>query len=153
MIKTSIGDLTEKDLIKKANEGTLPENLIITGTLYIEECPYLKALPKGLQVRDSLVLTGCTSIESLPKGLQVDGSLDLTGCTSLTALPKGLNLRGYLFLQGCTSLTALPSDIQVKWKIYADESFIQNYPFKEIPKILHLPFEDDQKQLLLERIQ
>jgi hypothetical protein len=88
-----------------------------------------------------------------PEGLKILGNLDLRKCTSLTTLPEGLQVGGFLFLEGCTSLTALPSDMKVGWTIYADESFIQNYPFKEIPKILHLPFTETLKQLLLERLQ
>jgi hypothetical protein len=168
MIETSMGILSKKDFIKKANEGSLPENLT-TISLDLTGCTSLTALPKGLKV-ENLYLRGCNSLTSLPKGIQVGGNLlcnslkklpknlkvgwtlNLSGCTSLKTLPKGLKVEGNLFLQGCTSLTALPSDMKVGWIIYADESFIQNYPFKEIPKILQLPFHEPLKQLLLERL-
>jgi len=110
------------------------------------------ALPKGLQVEGTLDLDGCISLTVLPEGLKVGWNLYLYGCTYLTALPKGLQVGGWLFLQGCTSLTALPFDMKVGKRIYANESFIQNYPFKDIPKILHLPFEYKIKSLLLERL-
>jgi hypothetical protein len=130
MIDTSIGKFSKKDFIKKANEGTLPENLITI----------------------SLDLYGCTSLKTLPSDMEVEGYLDLKGCSSLTSLPEGLKVRGDLFLNGCTSLTALPSDMKVGISLSVDESFIQNYPFKDLPKILHLPFYVDIKQLLLERL-
>jgi len=153
MIKTSIGDLTENDFIIKAREGSLPENLAIVGDLRLRECTALTALPKGLMVGGFLYLEGCTALTALPEGLQVGWSLYIDRCTSLTELPEGLQVGWGLCLSGCTSLTALPSDLKVGDEIYADESFIQNYPFKEIPKILHLPFEYELKQLLLERLQ
>jgi hypothetical protein len=153
MITTSIGKFSKKDFIQKANQGTLPEYLIIKGDFSARGCTSLKTLPKGLQVGWNLSLYGCTSLTSLPKGIKVGESLYLTGCTSLTALPKELLVGKTLYLKGCTALTALPSDMKVGWIIYADASFIQNYPFKDIPKILHLPFENDLKQLLMERLQ
>ena len=44
--------------------GTAPENLEVSGWLY---------------------LTGCTGLTALPENLQVSGSLDLIDCTGLTA--------------------------------------------------------------------
>ena len=129
MIETSIGTISKKDFIQKANEGTLPENLIIKG--YSD-------------------LRGYTTLTSLPKGLQIGWCLFIEGCTSLKTLPEGLQIKGSLILK---ELLPLPYDMIIGDKIYADESFIQNYPFKEIPKILHLPFEYELKQLLLERLQ
>jgi hypothetical protein len=131
MIKTSMGNISEKNFIKKANQGTLPENLI---------------------VKENLDLEGCKAITSLPKGLQVQGHLELNKCPSLTSLPEGLKVRGWLDLRKCPSLTALPSDTNVGIYIFVDDSFIQNYPFKDIPKILHLPFVERLKQLLLKRL-
>jgi hypothetical protein len=131
MIDTSIGKFSKKQFIKKSNEGTLPENLITI----------------------SLDLYGCTSLKTLPKGLKVEGNLYLKGCTALTVLPEGLKVGESLYLTACTALTALPSDLKVGDTIYADISLIRNYSFKEIPKILHLPFSDYLKQILMERIQ
>jgi hypothetical protein len=131
MIDTSIGKFSKEDFVQKANEGILPENLII---------------------KENLTLNECTSLRSLPKGLQVEGSLQLYGCNSLTTLPKGLQVLGWLFLTESFSLTALPSDMKVGGMIYVDDSFIQNYPFKDLPKILHLPFVERQKNVLLERL-
>jgi hypothetical protein len=132
MIETSMGILSKEEFVSKANEGTLPENLII---------------------KENFMFGGCTSLTALPDGMEVEGYLYLLGCASLKKLPKGLQTGGWINLQGCTSLTALPSDMKVGKVIYADESFIQNYPFKELPKILHLPFTLPLKQILRERIQ
>jgi hypothetical protein len=151
-IETSIGAITKKEFVSKANKGTLPENLKIYERLLLNEYTSLKTLPKGLQVSGYLSLWGCSSLTSLPEGLQVGGDLFLQGCTSLTSLPKELLVGKSLYLKGCTSLTALPSDMKVELSIYVDKSFIQNYPFKDIPKILHLPFENDLKQILRERL-
>jgi hypothetical protein len=83
----------------------------------------------------------------------VGEGLDLSGCTSLTALPDGLKVGGNLFLERCTSLTAFPAGLQVGRDLYVDSMFIEQYPFRDIPKILHLPFGDSIRRLILERIQ
>jgi len=64
------------------------------------------ALPDNLQVSGSLYLNGCTGLTALPDNLQVSGSLDLRGCTKLKALPDNLQVSGELYLRGCKRLTA-----------------------------------------------
>jgi hypothetical protein len=47
----------------------------------------------------------------------------------------------------------LPDELQVGGNIYVDQNLIEQYPFRSIPKILHLPFQEDKKKILLERLQ
>jgi hypothetical protein len=89
---------------------------------------------------------------SFPIGLQVYGCLFLGGCTSLTVLPEELHISEWLDLYVCTSLTTLPKGLKVGGTIYTDPSFIEQYPFKDLPKILHLPFLESRKQILIERL-
>jgi hypothetical protein len=173
MLKTSIGWFSSKEFCEKANEGSLPENLEVSetlcligtditslpkglhikGNLDLTSCTTIKTLPEGLNIYGYLGLYECTSLTSLSEGLKVGGNLNLGGCTSLTSLPDGLEVEGSLFLYGCSSLKSLPSDMKIERLLGVHKSFIKDYPFRDIPKILHLPFLEDLKQLLLERLQ
>ena len=42
-----------------------------------------ESLPDNLQVSGWLYLSGCTGLTALPDNLQVSGWLDLSGCTGL----------------------------------------------------------------------
>jgi hypothetical protein len=130
-VNTSIGAFSETTFIKRCNEKSFPEGLLVYGALFLSEC---------------------TTLKSLPDGLHVCGGIDLRGCTSLTALPEGLQVGKGLYLRGCTSLTALPDGLKVGGKIFVDHVSIERYPFRSIPKILHLPFLEDIKQILIERL-
>jgi hypothetical protein len=152
-IKTSVGDFFRDEFIKNCNDRSFPEGLRILGWLYLDRCTSLTALPAGLHVRGDLDLLRCTSLTALPEGLKVGGYLNLRECTSLTSLPDGLQVDARLDLEGCTSLTALPNGLQVGGFIFVDPSFIERYPFKGLPKILHLPFLGDIKKLIIERLQ
>jgi hypothetical protein len=50
-------------------------------------------------------------------------------------------------------MTALPAGLKVGETLYVDSTFIKQYPFRDIPKILHLPFGDSIRRLVLERLQ
>ena len=132
MIITSIGDFSVKKFIQRCNEGSFPKNL---------------------KIKENLDLSVCSSLKYLPSGLQFGGGLDLKGCASLTALPDGLQVGGGLDLSWCSSLTALPNGLKVGGDLYVDSMFIEQYPFKDLPKILHLPFVEDTKQLIIDRLQ
>jgi hypothetical protein len=45
----------------------------------------------------------------------------------------------------------LPNGLKVGGDLYVDSMFIEQYPFKDLPKILHLPFK--KKQLIIDRLQ
>ena len=153
MIKTSIGEFTRREFIKKCNDKSFSEYLVVEEDyLDFRDVESLINLPRYLRVEGSLDLWGCSSLTALPECLSVRGHLYLQGCRSLTALPEGLSVGINLYLNGCTSLTTLPSDLKVGHNISADESFIRYYPFRQIPKILHLPFREIIKTLIQERL-
>lgn len=174
MITTSIGSFEFEAFIKGCNMNSLswwglkvydslslacspsllklPDCLSVIGSLALNGCESLKELPRKLEVIGSLKLAGCKALTSLPENLRVGVSLDLTGCYALKELPKGLSIPGNLCIWGCCSLTTLPSDIQVGDTILADSGFIRRYPFRELPKIAHLPFESRIKQIIFERL-
>ena len=120
--------------------------------LFVQKCNE-NSFPRGLLVCRNLDLSGCSSLTALPDGLEVGGWLDLQDCSSLMTLPKGLQVGGWLRLSGCVSLTALPDGLQVGNIIHVDQRLLDQYPFRSIPKILHLPFQEDMKQLIMERLQ
>lgn len=68
------------------------------------------SLPNDLHVTGSLYLISCIKLESLPK-IIVDGNLCLSRCTSLKFLSNDLTLGKNLFLDDCTSLEYLPEKI------------------------------------------
>jgi hypothetical protein len=152
-VYTSHGTYSQNDFIRKCNEQSFPSGLQVTQDLFLEGCTSLKCLPKGLQANKSLYLRGCTSLTVLPYGLKVERWFDLLNCTSLKTLPAGLRVGGGLDIEGCTSLTALPVGLLVSGSIYTDIGFVTRYPFRDIPKILHLPFGSQVKKLLRERLQ
>src|SRR5208282_6090729 len=81
--------------------------------------------PDNLQVSGGLYLGGCTGLTALPDNLQVSGDLDLGGCTGLTALPDNLQVSGDLSLSGCTGLTAKQiSAAKKKYKMNNPQDFI-----------------------------
>jgi len=146
-VNTSEGLFNKDEFIQRCNEGLFPEGLeIFGGSSGLLDTVTVRDLPEGFFKSNPPESTGTPSWEVKTRWLY------LSGCTSLTALPKGLTVSGYLDLTGCTSLTAMPAGIKVVGTIYVDFSFLQNYPFKDIPKILPLPFEDDKKQILLDRL-
>jgi hypothetical protein len=167
-IKTSIGWFSSEDFVKKCNEQSFPEGLEVHGSIDLRYSSKdltqglkvggnlsisLKSLPEGLKVGGALNLFGCSSFTSLPTGLQVGAWLNLRECSSLRSLPDGLKVGAWLDLHRCSSLTALPDGLQVGDTVYVDTRFIKQYPFRDLPKILHLPFQEDKKQVLLERLQ
>jgi hypothetical protein len=103
---------------------------VLTEEEFIKRCNE-KSFPGGLTVYMSLVLYECRSLRFLPDRLKVEGSLFLCGCSSLKSLPEGLSVGSTLFV---------------------DPVFIEKYSFRDLPKILHLPFAEKIKQILLQRL-
>ena len=112
---------------------SLPDNLTVGGSLYLNGCTSLKSLPDNLTVGGSLYLGGCTSLESLPENLTVDGNLFLNGCTNLKSLPENLTVGNSIDLIGCTSIKSLPENLTVDGNL-----FLNGCTSLESPKIKQL---------------
>jgi hypothetical protein len=152
VIKTSIGDFTKEEFISRCNDRSFPEGLEVPASLNLKGYNSLTALPDGLKVGGSLDLTGCKALTALPAGIKVGGSLYLNGCRSLMALPDGLHVGGHLYLAWCTSLTVLPVGVQIGGSLFLPIGFIEQYSFKDLPKILHLSLDVNSKHLIIERL-
>jgi hypothetical protein len=150
-IKTSIGDFTYGEFISRCDDRSFPEGLQVLH-LDFKKCTSLTVLPEGLQVLEYLDLFRCTSLTALPSGLQVGSWLDLQGCDSLESLPDGLHVGSWLNLRYCTSLKSLPEGLRVDEGLSVDSCLIKRHPFKDLPKILHLPFDEDLKQIITDRL-
>lgn len=133
------------------NLVTLPEGLEIHGDLGICFCPSFKRLPNHIQIHGDLCLIGCGSFTTFPEDFYVQASILCLKCSSLSELPKEFNVKGELELCYCNFKT-LPSDMKIGKYLTVEETFLENYPFREIPKILHLPFIDFCKEILIERL-
>jgi|GEM_PF-6714418 len=93
-------------------------NFVVQGSLELERSN-LKSLPENLLVDGSLSLRNCTHIAELPKGLRVMGTLDATR-SSLTTLPEGLYVGGDLFLVGCKAAAVLSKGLHVGGDLHLD---------------------------------
>lgn len=123
---TSRGDFPLEEFVKVCNAKAFPKGLIIYGNFDFSEYPKLKHLPEYLTITGNLYATHNYAIKYLPEGLHVGQTLHIYGCPHLTVFPNGL---------------------KVDEDIYSD--IFQQYPIKDIPKILHLNlFEKDRKILL-----
>lgn len=81
------------DFSDRTNIRSLPDNLRVSGSLFLDGCRSLTSLPDNLQVQD-LSLRGCSSLTSLPDKLKVGGDLDLSYCTNLNSLPNWITTIG-----------------------------------------------------------
>jgi uncharacterized Rmd1/YagE family protein len=55
---------------------SLPNDLDVKGSIFLNHCHKLKSLPQGFEVRGNLTLYN-SAIESIPEGLEVDGTLNI----------------------------------------------------------------------------
>jgi hypothetical protein len=55
---------------------SLPNDLDVKGSIFLNHCHKLKSLPQGFEVRGNLRLFG-SKITFLPEGLKVEGWLDI----------------------------------------------------------------------------
>jgi len=115
--------LTEDELtikgdldLENSNITSLPDGLMVYGTLDLYNCKQLISLPEDLYVSMNLDLAK-TNITSLPDGLQVGGRLNLA-YTKITSLPKNLDVGGELILNDCTELTSLPEGLEIQDNLY-----------------------------------
>ena len=118
-----IGDLKLSDCVPLF----LPDNLTVSGGLYLGDCTSLIKLPDNLTVKGGLYLSGCTSLAKLPDNLTVGSDLYLAGCTSLTKLPDNLTVNGGLNLSGCTSLVKLPDNLTVNGNIWVNDDRVREF--------------------------
>ena len=119
----------EDSVITSSNGDTLnvhhlPENLIMTGGLYLKHTN-ITSLPEGLTVGGNLILLD-TNITSLPKGLTVGGDLILLD-TKITSLPEGLTVDGNLDLSG-TNIRSLPEGLTVSGSLDIRRTNITSLP-------------------------
>lgn len=106
---------------------SLPDNLIVTGYLNLDNCTSLRSLPRNLQVvghgrprSGSIMLANCP-LQSLPDDMHIDSDLFLSDCISLRSLPHNTHAR-YTKIDGCTSLLShIPSCV------YTDLAFVNNH--------------------------
>jgi leucine-rich repeat protein len=96
--------------IKETNNGHLPYNLTISGSLYIDNSPRFKALPKNLTVKQNLYLRH-TPIKTLPSGLNVGECLEMEH-SKITSLPEDLKVGKTINLQN-TPIETLPDNLIV----------------------------------------
>ncbi|HLY31217.1 MAG TPA: hypothetical protein VKQ36_09310 [Ktedonobacterales bacterium] len=105
----------EELIIRNSALTWLPQDLHVSKTLILEQCPYLESLPYGLRVQ-RLTLRRCKSIKRLPYGFQVGESLDIEDCANLESLPTQLKLHSLTLLE-CDKIALLPSDLQVSSRL------------------------------------
>jgi hypothetical protein len=147
-IVTNIGNFNEREFVIKCNNRPLPEGISVKGTLLLFDTVYSRDLPSFFSKSPHKK----SYLKFLPEGLKVSEHLNLYDCSALTNLPDSLKVGGSLHLRRCTSLTVLPVGLEVGGTLYVDYEFVENYPLREIPKILYLPFEPERKQVLLNRL-
>jgi hypothetical protein len=84
-LKILNGDtLTEEDLNIKGDIdlsytriASLPDNLTISGYLFLRGCTKLRSLPNNLTVSIGVILYGCTNLERLGRNLSIGGGIIL----------------------------------------------------------------------------
>lgn len=107
---------------------TLPENLIIHGSLNLEKSDHIKSL-KNITVNGDLFLAQ-SSIEKIEGKLYVQGKLDLENCQKFTTLPDGFFVGSSLRAKYC-DIKELPRGV-VKGMIYVSSNLL----FKTISRDL-----------------
>ncbi len=102
-------DLTQLDLT------SLPNELIVKGSLSINACGSLTSLPKGLKVEKDFWISD-SAIESLPENLYVGGDVNAWE-GSLVSVSTGIHIRGDLDLRKNGQLNAFHGDITIGGKL------------------------------------
>ena len=83
--------------LMNTNIKKLPNDLYVTGNLYLNDCKQLTKLPDKLYVNGSLYLSGCQQLTELPNNLYVEYSLDLNE-TNIEKLPNNLYVGRNLYI-------------------------------------------------------
>ena len=77
----------------------------------------IKKLPNDLYITGKLYLESCTQLKVLPSKLYVGNNLDLSNCRNITELPDDLYVGGYLALDN-TNIANFPNNLYVESNIY-----------------------------------
>ena len=112
--------------LEKTQIQSLPDNLHVEGSMYLNRCKNLQSLPDNLYVGGSLDL-GYTPIQSLPDNLYFEKDLDLGG-TPIQSLPDNLYVEGSMYLNRCKNLQSLPDNLYVGGYLNLHETQIQSLP-------------------------
>lgn len=101
--------------------ATIPNNLTVNGSVYLQNCNNLKTMPQAITVTECLSLNECKNLEHLPEQLNVSGDLDLSG-TNITCLDsKRIIIGSTLSLNDCPKLTSIPgTDVLTVQRILID---------------------------------
>jgi hypothetical protein len=67
------GDLDLDD----SHVTSLPDNLTISGYLFLRRCTKLRSLPNNLTVSIGVILVGCTNLKRLGRNLSIGGGIIL----------------------------------------------------------------------------
>ena len=110
-------NLSFKDL------ASLPDNLVVEGTLDIRNNPISK-LPENLTVNGDLFV-GNTNITEIPSSIAISGTLFLDN-SKVETLPPGLSV-GSLYLSE-SRITEIPADITIRYSLIVNHSQVSNFP-------------------------
>lgn len=111
-------------VLRYSDVGALPHDLTVNGNLDLFYASELTSLPADLTVKGDLILS-YTAIRALPYGL-FEGGLDLTG-SNISTLPRNLWVGGALRLSD-TKITELPENLRVGADLYLDGTAVVEVP-------------------------
>jgi hypothetical protein len=108
----------------------IPDNLIIPGTLGLQNCEGLTNLPNNLYVGGNVQISGCDKLINIPDSLKkINGDLILNSLNSLNSLPDYLDVKGHIQFIECPNLTSLPKRLIVgKTLAFHDCKGLTNLP-------------------------
>jgi hypothetical protein len=92
----------------------LPSNLIIKGTLKIENCNYFTKMPLGLKV-SSLSIVNCDNLTALADDIVINKELEIKNCTKFGKLQQNLTIEE-LAITNCDEIE-LSSNVKVNKKL------------------------------------
>jgi len=126
----------------------LPDDLVVTNRLRVDQSPHLEQLPTGLTV-GSLSARRCPSLTALPEGLDTwfldlegsdrfhqwpeqatvhRGQVSLRNCLSVQSLPPWFDRLASLNLAGCFDLRVIPDGLTVSQWVDVGGTRIQQLP-------------------------
>jgi hypothetical protein len=97
-------------ILAGCNLRTLPQDLVIQGSLDVSHCKYLEIMGDNLRVGKHAFLTWCVALKALPFRMTVGKSLFLNGCNNLKSLPQDLIVQGDLDVSRCRHLANIDQD-------------------------------------------
>ena len=90
--------------------------LLVSGDLFVHECPDLQALPQAVRVHWYASIRECPVLASLPEALVVTKNLLISRCPSLRAIPPGVSV-DVLTIEDCPALTWISPAVHVGYSI------------------------------------